>query len=59
MEYCAHSENKNNEKHSLSKHLTETAELAASFTDQDAFKPIFHVAGLVHDLGKYQPEFQR
>lgn len=59
MEYCAHSENKNNEKHSLSKHLTETAELAASFTDQDAFKPIFHMAGLLHDLGKYQPEFQR
>jgi CRISPR-associated endonuclease/helicase Cas3 len=59
VDYYAHSENKANEKHALSKHLTETAELAVSFTDQEAFKPIFYLTGVLHDLGKYQPEFQR
>lgn len=57
-EYFAHSENSRKEKHSLSKHLHQAAKFAESFACQENFKPIFKVAGLLHDLGKYQPEFQ-
>ncbi len=58
MEYWAHSENKEGSKHSLPQHLVETAELAALFTEQEVYKPLFYFVGLLHDLGKYQPEFQ-
>jgi CRISPR-associated endonuclease/helicase Cas3 len=58
MKYYAHSENSRNEKHGLSKHLHQTAKFAESFACQENYKPIFNVAGLLHDLGKYQPEFQ-
>lgn len=57
-EYFAHSENGNNEKHLLAKHLRETALLAESFASQEEFEPLFRLSGLLHDLGKYQPEFQ-
>lgn len=57
-EYFAHSENSRKEKHSLSKHLHQTAKFAESFAWRENFKPIFKVAGLLHDLGKYQPDFQ-
>ena len=57
-EYHAHSENSRNEKHSLSKHLHQTANFAESFACQENYKPIFKITGLLHDLGKYQPEFQ-
>lgn len=59
MKYYAHSENSLNEKHSLSKHLHQTAKFAESFACQENYKPIFNTTGLLHDLGKYQPEFQR
>lgn len=55
MKYYAHSENKNNEKHFLSQHLKETVRLAESFACREEFKPALSVAGLLHDLGKYQP----
>jgi CRISPR-associated endonuclease/helicase Cas3 len=57
-EYYAHSENGRKEKHTLSKHLFRTAELAESFACKDIYKPIFKMTGLLHDLGKYQPAFQ-
>jgi len=57
-EFYAHSENSHKEKHLLSKHLHETARLAESFACQENYKPVFYMAGLLHDLGKYQPEFQ-
>lgn len=57
-EYFAHSENSRNEKHSLSEHLHQTAKLAESFACQENYKQIFRIAGLLHDLGKYQPAFQ-
>ena len=59
MEYYAHSENEEQKKHYLSTHLFETAVLAESFVCRDEYIPIFRLVGLLHDLGKYQPEFQR
>jgi len=58
MKYFAHSENTQNEKHALAKHLHQTAKLAESFACREDYKPIFNVTGLLHDLGKYQLEFQ-
>ncbi|HOX16313.1 MAG TPA: CRISPR-associated helicase Cas3' [Smithellaceae bacterium] len=58
MEYIAHSENSFQEAHSLSKHLYETAKLSSSFAWKEDYKPIFYLAGLLHDLGKYQTAFQ-
>ncbi|MDD2734993.1 MAG: CRISPR-associated helicase Cas3' [Desulfuromonadaceae bacterium] len=57
-EYFAHSENGNNDKHLLAKHLRETARFAESFACQEEYRPLFKLSGLVHDLGKYQLEFQ-
>jgi len=58
LKYYAHSENSANDKHPLSTHLKETADIAKSFACSDLYKPIFYIVGLLHDLGKYQPEFQ-
>jgi len=57
-EYFAHSENSRNERHRLSKHLHQTAQLAESFACIENYKPIFKLTGLLHDLGKYQLAFQ-
>ena len=59
MDYFAHSENDNNLKHSLAKHLHDTARRAESFAARDEYKSLFRLTGLLHDLGKYQQEFQR
>jgi CRISPR-associated endonuclease/helicase Cas3 len=58
MKYYAHSENSQNEKHDLSKHLHRTAKIAESFACQENYRSIFYLSGLLHDLGKYQPAFQ-
>ena len=58
MKYFAHSENNHNKKHSLSKHLRQTAKYAESFACKESYKAILNVSGLLHDLGKYQPAFQ-
>ena len=58
-DFFAHSENDRNEKHTLPKHLHRTAEIAETFACQNNYKLVFKIAGLLHDLGKYQPAFQR
>jgi len=58
-EYFAHSENDAGKKHSLFDHLNETAGIAESFTKNKEFAKLFKFAGLLHDFGKYQPEFQQ
>lgn len=57
--FFAHSENDHNEKHLLAKHLLQTAKLAESYACTEPFKPIFKLAGLLHDFGKYQQAFQK
>lgn len=57
--YFAHSENDIGEKHSLCCHLNETARIAESFVNSDEYRKIFRFAGLLHDLGKYQSDFQQ
>jgi len=39
--------------------LKETADLAASFAHSASYADIFRLAGYLHDLGKYQPAFQK
>jgi CRISPR-associated endonuclease/helicase Cas3 len=58
-EFVAHSENDKGEKHLLVDHLERTAELACSFAPSDKFVPLFSLAGLLHDVGKYQDGFQK
>lgn len=58
MEFMAHTENGLQEIHLLSKHLKETATLSASFASKKEYESIFYIAGLLHDLGKYQAAFQ-
>jgi CRISPR-associated endonuclease/helicase Cas3 len=57
--YYAHSENILNQKHSLSDHLNQTSKYIEFFACQENYKAIFKITGLLHDLGKYQLEFQR
>jgi len=58
MEYFAHSANECGEKHTMSEHLIGTAALAASFAHNEKIGHMFRLAGLLHDLGKYQIGFQ-
>ena len=57
--YYAHSENTSKEKHPLSKHLSSTANLASSFSCDESYNDLFEITGILHDLGKYQKDFQR
>jgi CRISPR-associated endonuclease/helicase Cas3 len=57
--YYAHSENPQGKKHSLADHLTATASLARSFAPLKELEPLFYLAGLLHDVGKFQDRFQR
>ncbi|MBM4168427.1 MAG: CRISPR-associated helicase Cas3' [Ignavibacteria bacterium] len=56
--YYAHSENPRGAKHELQKHLLETAQRAESFAPAEMMKRLFYLAGLLHDVGKFQDDFQ-
>lgn len=43
----------------LKEHLDEVGTLAASFAEPFGSAPMARLAGLLHDLGKYNPAFQR
>ncbi len=57
--YFAHSENAKGERHLLSKHLSATANLVSSFSGDESYRALFEITGFLHDLGKYQKDFQR
>jgi CRISPR-associated endonuclease Cas3-HD len=45
--------------HDLSTHLHDTARLASHFAAKFQAGELAYIAGLVHDIGKYNPAFQR
>ena len=58
-EYHAHSANGEGRRHGLVEHLRAVAELAREFSSPFGGGETAHYAGLWHDLGKFDPEFQR
>ena len=56
--YIAHSKNDEGNEHGLYEHLTESSELMVKFAKDDGYHRFFRIAGLLHDLGKYQSAFQ-
>lgn len=57
--FYAHSENSKGEKHKLTDHLLRTAELTRSFAPSKELEDLFYLAGLLHDVGKFQDGFQK
>jgi len=57
--YYAHSANARGEWHLLDRHLHRVAELAVAFAEPFGGAALAEVAGLIHDLGKAHPDFQR
>lgn len=58
MEYVAHVSDDGRRKESVCGHLSEVAEMAASFAAPFGASEWAYAAGLLHDIGKYSPEFQ-
>ena len=52
--FFAHSENSRGAKHSLIDHLQSTGELARSFPPSKELEGLFYLAGLLHELAKFQ-----
>ncbi len=60
MPFYAHTPSKNSEKwHLLEYHLSKVAKLAEIFGNKFHAGKLTYYAGLWHDLGKYNPEFQQ
>jgi len=58
--FVAHTPPKGSDQwHGLAEHLLETAKLATSFGRNEQENQMLHLAGLLHDLGKYQDGFQK
>lgn len=57
--FYAHSENERGEKHRLVAHLRSTAELTRVFSPSPELGELFYLAGLLHDVGKFQDGFQK
>lgn len=57
--YYAHSANDIGNWHPLAVHLGSVAHLAKAFASESAWRDEAHLAGLLHDLGKYADRFQR
>jgi CRISPR-associated endonuclease/helicase Cas3 len=59
MDFISHTENNEGFTHGLVSHLKGVAKIMECFTDNPIFKKIFWTTGILHDLGKYQPAFQK
>ncbi|HNW73220.1 MAG TPA: CRISPR-associated endonuclease Cas3'' [Bacteroidales bacterium] len=57
--YIAHSKNDQGTVHKLSDHLNGVSKIMSSLTENPIYNEIFRTTGLLHDLGKYQPAFQK
>lgn len=58
-QYIAHIRQSDNAHQSLRDHLTETAQLAEAYARKLGLPSVGFLLGLLHDLGKYHPDFQR
>lgn len=58
MNYIAHSANDYSQTHAAREHLTTVASIAARFSANAVWRDEAHLAGLLHDLGKYADRFQ-
>lgn len=60
MKYYAHSDREKDKSqwHLLRDHLQDTGAIASSFARAFNAEKLVYVAGLLHDAGKYAPEFQ-
>ncbi|SHN73226.1 CRISPR-associated helicase/endonuclease Cas3 [Desulfovibrio litoralis] len=56
--YLAHSENRDGNTHLLKDHLTNTQKLIKTFANNKTQEKMLSLVALLHDLGKYQEEFQ-
>jgi CRISPR-associated endonuclease/helicase Cas3 len=59
MEFIAHSQNQNGKFHLLRDHLSEVSLIMEQFAVREDFRQIYKISGLLHDIGKYQPAFQK
>jgi len=59
MEFLAHSINKNGVGHKLKEHLLNVAMTMEEIIKNSEYRRIFFLTGLLHDIGKYQVEFQK
>ncbi|MPZ22824.1 MAG: CRISPR-associated endonuclease Cas3'' [Dehalococcoidia bacterium] len=59
MEYYAHSKNESGVRHLLADHLRAVAELTAEFAKPLGAEQAGYYLGLWHDIGKFDPEWQR
>ena len=57
MEYIAHL--KDQRKQLIKEHLNGTAELAKEFAEKFGKGDWGYCSGMLHDIGKYSPEFQK
>lgn len=57
--FIAHTENENGELHYLEDHLRSTAEMASRFAGEFGCQKMGRILGLLHDIGKYNPGFQK
>ena len=58
-EFFAHSANENHHRHNLVDHLQAVAEIARDFAKPFGGEEAAYYAGLWHDIGKFDPQFQR
>lgn len=58
-DFYAHSANANGELHNLANHLYAVAKIAADFAAPFGAQEVAYYAGLWHDLGKFNSDFQR
>ncbi len=58
MVYYAHSRNKQGQRQGLEEHIRAVAELAEEFASAFGAGPFGRIAGLHHDIGKYNPRWQ-
>jgi len=55
----AHTENEKGEVHSIVDHTQGVSKLMNVYSSNNLFQKIYKTTGLLHDMGKYQPDFQK